>query len=63
MFLGSVSAEILLEENFDGLEPSLGPLVSNLQSGGDGTDWTSLAPTGWPVDNADTPAPTGRGSL
>ena len=58
MFLGSVSAEILLEENFDGLAPSLGPLESNLESGGDGTDWTGLAPTGWTVDTADTPART-----
>ena len=32
-------------EDFDGL--ALGPWVSDSESGGDGTDWTATAPTGW----------------
>ncbi|MDP6215448.1 MAG: hypothetical protein QGI41_10975, partial [Acidimicrobiales bacterium] len=37
----------LLAENFDSLE--LGPFVSDSESGGDGTDWTATAPSGWVV--------------
>lgn len=53
MFAGTAEAQ-LFSENFDGLD--LGPLVSESESGGDGTDWTADLPAGWVRDNGDTPA-------
>ena len=38
-------AGVIFAEDFDGL--ALGPWVSDSESGGDGTDWTATAPTGW----------------
>jgi hypothetical protein len=53
MFAGSAKADTLFSEGFDGL--TLGPFVSSSESGGDGTDWTDVAPTGWTRDNTTTP--------
>ncbi len=44
----------IFSETFDSLE--LGPFVSGTESGGDGTDWTATAPSGWTVDLAGVPA-------
>ena len=46
-------AAILLSQNFDSLP--LGPYVSPTETGGDGTDWTATAPTGWAKDQGATP--------
>ncbi len=48
------AAEAIFSENFDSLE--LGPFVSETESGGDGTDWTAIAPSGWTVDVSGVPA-------
>lgn len=48
-----VSGVILLSENFESL--ILGPYVSPTESGGDGTDWTDVAPAGWVRDQGTTP--------
>ncbi len=45
---------ILFTEDFESLEPVLGPLVSPSESGGDGTDFTATLPEGWSQTN-DTP--------
>jgi len=47
-----VRAAQLFSENFDSLE--LGPFVSPSETGGDGTDWTDVPPTGWVRNNGDT---------
>lgn len=47
-------AATLLSEDFESL--TLGPYVSPTESGGDGTDWTDVAPTGWVRDQGATPA-------
>jgi MYXO-CTERM domain-containing protein len=47
-------AAILLSENFESLP--LGPYVSPTETGGDGTDWTDVAPPGWIRDQTTTPA-------
>ena len=52
-------AGVLFAEDFDGLE--LGPFVSDSESGGDGTDWTSTAPTGWVMATGDGHGPTEGG--
>ena len=49
----SLSAATLFSENFESLP--LGPYVSPTESGGDGTDWTATAPTGWVKDQTTTP--------
>ena len=46
-------------ENFDSLE--LGPFVSDSESGGDGTDWTATAPTGWVMALGEDHGPTAGG--
>ncbi len=51
--------EPIFAENFDSLE--LGPFVSDSESGGDGTDWTSETPTGWGMNRGDGHGPTGDG--
>ena len=51
--------EPIFAENFDSLE--LGPFVSDSESGGDGTDWTSETPTGWVMNRGDGHGPTGDG--
>ena len=50
---------ILFAEDFDGL--ALGPWVSDSESGGDGTDWTATAPTGWVTATGDGHGPTAGG--
>ena len=52
-------AGVLFAEDFDGLE--LGPWVSDSESGGDGTDWTATAPTGWVTATGDGHGPTDGG--
>ena len=49
----------IFAENFDSLE--LEPFVSDSESGGDGTDWTATAPTGWVMTRADDHGPTAGG--
>ena len=49
----------IFAENFDGLE--LGGFESPTESGGDGTDWTATAPTGWVTAKADDHGPTADG--
>ena len=51
--------DIYFEENFDSLE--LEPFLSDSESGGDGTDWTAEAPTGWVVAFGDDHGPTAGG--
>ena len=46
-------AVVLLSEDFEGLP--LGPYVSPTEGGGDGTDWTDVAPVGWVRDQGTTP--------
>jgi hypothetical protein len=46
-------AATLLSEDFESL--ALGPYVSPTESGGDGTDWTDLPPSGWVRDQGTTP--------
>ena len=43
MFAGPASGQ-LFSENFDDL--ALGPFISDSETGGDGTDWTDVPPTG-----------------
>ena len=43
----------LFSEDFEGLP--LDPFVSPGEGGGDGTDWTNVAPDGWARDNTTTP--------
>jgi len=47
------SAATLLSEDFESLV--LGPYVSPTESGGDGTDWTDVGPTGWVRGQGTTP--------
>ncbi len=49
----------IFAENFDSLE--LGAFESDSESGGDGTDWTATAPTGWVTAKADDHGPTAGG--
>ncbi len=56
MFAGAADAQVLLSEDFEGL--TLGPFVSDGESGGTGQDWTEELPAGWTRDNTTTPAPT-----
>ncbi|MCP4894291.1 MAG: hypothetical protein GY911_10835, partial [Actinomycetales bacterium] len=49
----------IFAENFDSLE--LDAFESSSESGGDGTDWTATAPTGWVMTRADDHGPTGEG--
>ena len=49
----------IFAENFDSLD--LGGFESDTESGGDGTDWTATAPTGWVISKADDHGPTGDG--
>ena len=55
LILGSVPASTatLLAEDFESL--ALGPYISPTESGGDGTDWTDVPPTGWVRDQGNTP--------
>ena len=46
-------AATLLSEDFESL--ALRPYVSPTESGGDGTDWTDIAPAGWVRDQGTTP--------
>jgi MYXO-CTERM domain-containing protein len=46
-------AAVLFSENFE--SRVLGPYISPTESGGDGTDWTDVAPTGWTKDQGATP--------
>ena len=46
-------------EDFDGL--SLGPWVSDSESGGDGSDWTATAPTDWVMMRGEGHGPTAGG--
>jgi len=50
---------VLFAEDFDGL--ALGPWVSDSESGGDGTDWTATAPTGWVMATGDGHGATAGG--
>jgi hypothetical protein len=52
----AVAQTVLLEEDFEGLTPLLGPYTSATEGGGDGTDWTATPPAGWTVDNTDMSA-------
>ena len=52
-------AGVLFAEDFDGL--ALGPWVSDSESGGDGTDWTATAPTGWVTATGDGHGATAGG--
>src|SRR5688572_20316642 len=54
LFSLPASAATLLAEDFESL--ALGPYVSPTESGGDGTDWTDVPPTGWVRDQGTTPA-------
>jgi subtilisin-like proprotein convertase family protein len=51
--------EPIFAENFDSLE--LGPWESSSESGGDGTDWTADAPSGWVQATGDGHGPTAGG--
>ena len=48
------SAAILFSEDFENLP--LDPFISPSESGGDGTDFTAIPPSGWVKDNTTTPA-------
>ena len=48
-------AVVYFAEDFESLASQLGPLVSSSESGGDGTDWTATAPSGWTVETGSTP--------
>ena len=48
-----------LVEDFDSLE--LGPFESGTESGGDGTDWTATAPSGWTMVLGPNHGPTAGG--
>ncbi len=47
---------LLFAEDWESLADDLGPLVSDTETGGDGTDWTAAAPQGWTVSTGTTPA-------
>ena len=49
----AVTREAIFAEDFEGL--TLQPFSSATESGGDGTDWTTTAPTGWTRDLGMTP--------
>lgn len=49
----NATAAVLFSENFE--SRILGPYVSPTEAGGDGTDWTDIAPTGWTKDQGATP--------
>jgi hypothetical protein len=51
--ISSATGAVLFSENFE--SRILGPYVSPTESGGDGTDWTDVAPTGWTRDQGATP--------
>jgi hypothetical protein len=56
LFAGMASplqAAVLFAENFE--SRVLGPFVSASESGGDGTDWTDVAPAGWVRNQNATP--------
>ena len=53
--------EPIFAENFDSLE--LGPFESDSESGGDGTDWTATAPSGWVQAKGDDHGPTAGGDV
>lgn len=42
---------VLFSENWESVSDQLGPLVSESEQGGDGTDWTATAPDGWTLVN------------
>ncbi len=42
---------VLFSETWESVSDQLGPLVSDSESGGDGTDWTATAPDGWTLVN------------
>ena len=48
-----LNAAVLFSENFE--SRTLGAFVSPSETGGDGTDWTNVAPTGWVRDQGATP--------
>jgi MYXO-CTERM domain-containing protein len=52
--VSNASGAVLFSENFESLP--LGPYVSPSETGGDGTDWTDVAPAGWLRDQTTTPA-------
>ncbi|MDO5704575.1 MAG: hypothetical protein Q4G49_05795, partial [Paracoccus sp. (in: a-proteobacteria)] len=41
----------IFSENFESLADLLKPFESPSEKGGDGTDWTNLAPAGWTIIN------------
>jgi hypothetical protein len=51
--VSSVSAAVLLSENFEGLP--LNPFQSPTEQNGDGTDWSSVLPAGWTLSLGATP--------
>jgi MYXO-CTERM domain-containing protein len=51
--VSTASGAVLFSEDFESLP--LGPYVSPSESGGDGTDWTDVAPAGWVRDQLATP--------
>lgn len=53
ILLSTAQGQVLFTENFDSL--TLGPFVSESESGGDGTDWTATPPADWTIDNTTTP--------
>ncbi len=56
LLAGTVSrsrAAVLFSENFE--SRVLGPYTSPSEGGGDGTDWTNVAPAGWVRDQGSTP--------
>lgn len=52
--LPSARAALIFSEDFESLP--LGPYTSPTETGGDGTDWTDIAPAGWLREQAGTPA-------
>ena len=57
--IGSLPEGYYFVENFESLD--LGPFVSDSEFGGDGTDWTATAPTGWVVSRGTDHGPTAGG--
>ena len=55
----ALPANHYLVEDFDSLE--LGPFESGTESGGDGTDWTATAPSGWVMVLGPNHGPTAGG--
>jgi hypothetical protein len=58
---GGETPTLPFSENFDSLE--LGPWVSDSESGGDGTDWTTTAPSGWVTATGEGHGPTAGGDI